>query len=200
MPCFEVNTRTVDILYHIAESSEARCRDTTLLIEDIKQKTSEYEAEGEGKSELHYKGLLHRLVSHLSSKAPECIHNISAKLPFPPHHTGAHLRDVLLQGVGLSHTSLSKPTSDYLSALVDTAMVLGIRDTSLSRYLLVSLLCSIFCVTFVLLIASMMNICCPASCQQSTAIQMNTWKQRSPAGDLRGTSGPSGSDSVLLWC
>lgn len=49
VPCFEVNTRTVDILYHIAESSEARCRDTTLLIEDLKQKTSEYEAEGEGK-------------------------------------------------------------------------------------------------------------------------------------------------------
>ncbi|XP_075887788.1 HAUS augmin-like complex subunit 1 [Nelusetta ayraudi] len=93
VPCFEVNTRTVDILYHIAESSEARCRDTTLLIEDIKQKTSEYEAEG------------------------------------------AHLRDVLLQGVGLSHTSLSKPTSDYLSALVDTAMVLGIRDTSLSSFM-----------------------------------------------------------------
>lgn len=48
VPHFEVNTRTVDILYHIAESSEARCRDTTLLIEDLKQKTSEYEAEGEG--------------------------------------------------------------------------------------------------------------------------------------------------------
>lgn len=49
-------------------------------------------------------------------------------------HPGAHLRDVLLQGVGLSHTSLSKSTSDYLSALVDNAVVLGIRDTSLGRY------------------------------------------------------------------
>lgn len=47
VPRFEVNARTVDILYHIAESSEARCRDTTFLIEDLKQKTSEYEAEGE---------------------------------------------------------------------------------------------------------------------------------------------------------
>lgn len=52
-------------------------------------------------------------------------------------HPGAHLRDVLLQGVGLSHTSLSKSTSDYLSALVDNAVVLGIRDTSLGRYPLV---------------------------------------------------------------
>lgn len=60
------------------------------------------------------------------------------------YHSGAHLRDVLLHGVGLSHTSLSKPTSDYLSALVDTAMVLGIRDTSLSRCLLVTLLCPFF--------------------------------------------------------
>lgn len=48
-------------------------------------------------------------------------------------HEGAHLRDVLLQGAGLSSTGLSKPASDYLSALVDTAMVLGVRDTSLSR-------------------------------------------------------------------
>lgn len=46
---------------------------------------------------------------------------------------GAHLQDVLLQGVGLSHASLSKPAADYLSALVDNAMVLGVRDTSLGR-------------------------------------------------------------------
>lgn len=152
---------------------------------------------------LKVRGSLRYIIKGSSSSLLRHLNVFTVSLqnfPFPPHHTGAHLRDVLLQGVGLSHTSLSKPTSDYLSALVDTAMVLGIRDTSLSRYLLVSLLCSIFCVTFVLLIASLMNIRCPASCQQSTAIQMNTWKQRSPAGDLRGTSGPSGSDSVLLWC
>ncbi len=47
---------------------------------------------------------------------------------------GAHLRDVLLQGVGLSCASLSKPAADYVSALVDTAVVLGVRDTSLGRY------------------------------------------------------------------
>lgn len=48
-------------------------------------------------------------------------------------HEGAHLRDVLLQGVDLSYTGLPKPASDYISALVDTAMVLGVRDTSLGR-------------------------------------------------------------------
>ncbi|KAG8007981.1 Protein eva-1-like protein C, partial [Nibea albiflora] len=92
VPHFEVNTRTVDILYQLAQSSEARCSDTALHVEDLKQKASEYQAEG------------------------------------------AHLQEVLLQGVGLSCASLSKPASDYLSALVDTAMVLGVRDTSLGRY------------------------------------------------------------------
>lgn len=47
VPQFEVNTRTVDILYQLAQSSEARCSDTALLIEDLKQKASEYQAEGE---------------------------------------------------------------------------------------------------------------------------------------------------------
>ncbi|KAG7217023.1 hypothetical protein INR49_027562 [Caranx melampygus] len=93
VPHFEVNTRTVDVLYQLAESSEARCSDTALLIEDLKQKTSEYQADG------------------------------------------AHLQDVLLQGAGLSHASLSKPAADYLSALVDNAMVLGVRDTSLGSFM-----------------------------------------------------------------
>ncbi|XP_033955114.1 HAUS augmin-like complex subunit 1 isoform X1 [Pseudochaenichthys georgianus] len=93
VPHFEVNTRTVDILFQLAQSSEARCRDTALLSEDLKQKASEYQAEG------------------------------------------AHIRDVLLQGVGLSCSSVSKPASDYLSALVDNAMVLGVRDTSLGSFM-----------------------------------------------------------------
>ncbi|XP_060910955.1 HAUS augmin-like complex subunit 1 [Labrus mixtus] len=93
VPHFEVNTRTVDILYQLAQSSEARCSDTALLIEDLKQKTAEYQADD------------------------------------------AHVRDVLLQGVGLSCGSLSKSTSDYVSALVDTAMVLGVRDTSLGSFM-----------------------------------------------------------------
>ncbi|XP_071758933.2 HAUS augmin-like complex subunit 1 [Centroberyx gerrardi] len=93
VPQFEVNTRTVDILYQLAESSEVRCSDTALLIDDLKQKAAEYQADG------------------------------------------AHLQDVILQGVGLSCASLSKPAADYLSALVDNAMVLGVRDTSLGSFI-----------------------------------------------------------------
>lgn len=47
VPQFEVNTRVMDILYQLTETSEARCSDTALLIEDLKQKTSEYQTEGE---------------------------------------------------------------------------------------------------------------------------------------------------------
>uniref|UniRef100_A0A3Q0RMV6 HAUS augmin-like complex, subunit 1 n=1 Tax=Amphilophus citrinellus TaxID=61819 RepID=A0A3Q0RMV6_AMPCI len=93
VPQFEVNTRTVDILHWLAQSSEARCSDTALLIEDLTQKAAEYQAEG------------------------------------------AHLQDVLLQSVGLSFASLSKPAADYLSALVENAMVLGVRDTSLGSFM-----------------------------------------------------------------
>ncbi|XP_038826342.1 HAUS augmin-like complex subunit 1 [Salvelinus namaycush] len=92
IPEYEVNTRTVDILYQLAEASEVRCNETSLLIEDQKQKTSEYQADG------------------------------------------VHLQNVVLQGVGLSSGSLSKPASDYLSALVANAKVLGVRDTSLSSF------------------------------------------------------------------
>lgn len=46
VPHFEVNTRTVELLYQLAQSSEARCSDTALLIEDLKQKASEYESDG----------------------------------------------------------------------------------------------------------------------------------------------------------
>ncbi|XP_012714167.2 HAUS augmin-like complex subunit 1 [Fundulus heteroclitus] len=93
VPQFEVNTRTVDVLYQLARSSEARCSDAALLIEDYKQKASEYQADA------------------------------------------AHLQDVLLHSVGLSEASLSKQAADYVSALVDNAMVLGVRDTSLSSFM-----------------------------------------------------------------
>ncbi|XP_037543903.1 HAUS augmin-like complex subunit 1 [Nematolebias whitei] len=93
VPQFEVNTRTIDILYQLAQSSEARCSDTAHLIEDLKQKTSEHQADA------------------------------------------AHLQEVLLQGVGLSSASLSKLAADYVSALVDNAMVLGVRDTSLGSFM-----------------------------------------------------------------
>ncbi|XP_028322968.1 HAUS augmin-like complex subunit 1 isoform X1 [Gouania willdenowi] len=89
LPQFEVNTRTVDVLHQLAQGSEARCRETTLMVEELQQKAAEYQAEG------------------------------------------SHLQDVLLHGVGLSCASLSKAATDYLSALVDTGMVLGVRDSSL---------------------------------------------------------------------
>ncbi|KAM6984830.1 HAUS augmin-like complex subunit 1 [Aplochiton taeniatus] len=89
---YEVNTRTVEILYQLAEASATRCNETALIIDDLKQKTSEYQADG------------------------------------------AHLQDVTLQGVGLSSGSLSKPASDYMSALVSIAMPLGVRDTCLGSF------------------------------------------------------------------
>ena len=51
VPQFEVNTRTVEILYQLAVASEVRCKDTSLLIEDFKQKASEYHADS--KSQAH---------------------------------------------------------------------------------------------------------------------------------------------------
>uniref|UniRef100_A0A8C1PEI2 HAUS augmin-like complex, subunit 1 n=1 Tax=Cyprinus carpio TaxID=7962 RepID=A0A8C1PEI2_CYPCA len=46
VPEFEVNTRTVEILYELAASSETRCREAELLIKDHEQKTEEYGSDG----------------------------------------------------------------------------------------------------------------------------------------------------------
>lgn len=91
-PEYEVNTRTVDILYQLADNSEARCNEVSLVIEDHKQKATEYQSDG------------------------------------------CHLQEVLLQGIGLSSGSLAKPASEYLNALEACAMVLKVRDTSLSSF------------------------------------------------------------------
>ena len=40
---------------------------------------------------------------------------------------------------------------------------------------------------------------CLALCQQWTTSPTNCWKKRSQTGDLRGNSGPSERDLVLLW-
>ena len=45
VPQFEVTTRTVEVLHQLAVASEARCKDTRLLIDDFKQKGSEYHAD-----------------------------------------------------------------------------------------------------------------------------------------------------------
>ncbi|KAG7476988.1 hypothetical protein MATL_G00088650 [Megalops atlanticus] len=91
-PEYEVNTRTVEILYQLAENSEVRCNEVSLLIEDHKQKATEYQSDG------------------------------------------CHLQEVLLQGVGLSSGSLSKPASDYMAELEAMAMVLKVMDTSLTSF------------------------------------------------------------------
>lgn len=45
IPEYEVNTKTIDILYQLAEYSDARCNQVSLVIEDHKQKTVEYQAD-----------------------------------------------------------------------------------------------------------------------------------------------------------
>lgn len=92
IPHYEVNTRTMEILYQLAECSEARCRDVVLLTEDLKQKAAEYGTEG------------------------------------------SYLQELLLEGVGLSSSSLSKTASSYLNALEGSAMALNTKDTSLASY------------------------------------------------------------------
>ncbi|NXP16891.1 HAUS1 protein, partial [Scytalopus superciliaris] len=45
IPTYEVNERTVDILYDLMERSEARDRDVSLLIEDMEDQKTAYKAE-----------------------------------------------------------------------------------------------------------------------------------------------------------
>ncbi|NXL37742.1 HAUS1 protein, partial [Glaucidium brasilianum] len=92
IPEYEVNTQTVDILYELAEYSEARDRDVSLLIEDMKQKATEYEAEAK------------------------------------------YFQDVLLETLDISPTSLSKEGTDNLNILVDSAVTLETKDTSLASF------------------------------------------------------------------
>ncbi|PKU30112.1 haus augmin-like complex subunit 1 [Limosa lapponica baueri] len=47
IPDFQVNERTVDFLYNLAECSEARESDAALQIENMKQEAAEYEAKEE---------------------------------------------------------------------------------------------------------------------------------------------------------
>uniref|UniRef100_A0A8C6ZYQ1 HAUS augmin like complex subunit 1 n=1 Tax=Neovison vison TaxID=452646 RepID=A0A8C6ZYQ1_NEOVI len=45
IPQYEVNARTTEILHHLSERNRVRDRDVSLVIEDLKQKASEYESE-----------------------------------------------------------------------------------------------------------------------------------------------------------
>uniref|UniRef100_A0A671EXI5 HAUS augmin like complex subunit 1 n=1 Tax=Rhinolophus ferrumequinum TaxID=59479 RepID=A0A671EXI5_RHIFE len=46
IPKYEVNPRTTEILHHLSERNRVRDRDVHLVVEDLKQKASEYESEG----------------------------------------------------------------------------------------------------------------------------------------------------------
>ncbi|NXO57447.1 HAUS1 protein, partial [Aramus guarauna] len=92
VPQYEVNARTVDILHDIAECSEARDRDVSLLIEYMKQREAEYEAEEN------------------------------------------YLAGLLTESLDLSVTSLSEEGIRYFNILVDTAMALETKDTSLAGF------------------------------------------------------------------
>ncbi|NXE80343.1 HAUS1 protein, partial [Cochlearius cochlearius] len=92
VPPYEVNARTVDNLYELLEANEARERDVSLLIEDMKQKAAEYEAEAN------------------------------------------YLQDLLTESLHLSPACLSSEGTSYLKALVNSAMALDTKDTSLASF------------------------------------------------------------------
>ncbi|KFP23297.1 HAUS augmin-like complex subunit 1, partial [Egretta garzetta] len=92
IPQYEVNARTVDILYKLLECNEARDRDVSLLIEDMKEKTAEYKAEAN------------------------------------------YLQGLLIETLHLSPANLSREGASYLKALVNSAMALNTKDTSLASF------------------------------------------------------------------
>uniref|UniRef100_A0A9L0R4F1 HAUS augmin like complex subunit 1 n=1 Tax=Equus caballus TaxID=9796 RepID=A0A9L0R4F1_HORSE len=93
IPQYEVNPRTTEILHHLAERNRVRDRDVYLVIEDLKQKASEYESEAK------------------------------------------HLQDLLMESVNFSPANLSGTGSRYLNALVDSAVALETKDTSLASFI-----------------------------------------------------------------
>ncbi|XP_004422553.1 PREDICTED: HAUS augmin-like complex subunit 1 isoform X2 [Ceratotherium simum simum] len=92
IPQYEVNPRTTEILHHLAERNRVRDSDVYLVIEDLKQKASEYESEAK------------------------------------------HLQDLLMESVNFSPANLSNTGSRYLNALVDSAVALETKDTSLASF------------------------------------------------------------------
>lgn len=93
IPQYEVNPRTTEILHHLSERNRVRDRDVQLVIQDLKQKASEYESEAK------------------------------------------HLQDLLMESVNFSPASLSTTASRYLNALVDSALTLETKDTSLASFI-----------------------------------------------------------------
>ncbi|KAM6037448.1 HAUS augmin-like complex subunit 1 [Chlamydotis macqueenii] len=91
IPQYKVNARIANILYELVECNESRDRDVSLLIEDMKQKATQYEAEANS------------------------------------------LQGLLTESLDLSLSSLSSEGTSYLNVLVNSAMTLETKDTSLAR-------------------------------------------------------------------
>nr|XP_035126824.1 HAUS augmin-like complex subunit 1 isoform X1 [Callithrix jacchus] len=109
IPQYEVNPRTTEILYHLSERNRLRDRDVYLVIEDLKQKASEYESEG---------------------RVSRCRPGWSAVVP-----SSKYLQDLLMESVNFSPANLSSTSSRYLNALVDSAVALETKDTSLASFI-----------------------------------------------------------------
>ncbi|NXF11053.1 HAUS1 protein, partial [Smithornis capensis] len=92
IPQYEVNEKTVDILYDLMECSEARDRDVSLLVEELKHQTTEYKKQTK------------------------------------------ELEDSLRKSLGLSLSSLCNEATGSLSNLVESAMILETKDTSLISF------------------------------------------------------------------
>ncbi|NXW62901.1 HAUS1 protein, partial [Eurystomus gularis] len=91
IPEFEVNSETINVLYDLAEYSEFSDKDTSLLIEDMKERAAKYEAE----------------ATYLQG---------------------------LLTGLGLPPGSLSSEGTSYLDVIVNSAIALETKDTSLVSF------------------------------------------------------------------
>ncbi|XP_030893317.1 HAUS augmin-like complex subunit 1 isoform X1 [Leptonychotes weddellii] len=112
IPQYEVNARTTEILHHLSERNRVRDRDVYLVIEDLKQKASEYESEA--------------MLWDISCKL---IQSNSGTLK------AKHLQSLLMESVNFSPANLSSTGSRYLNALVDSAMALETKDTSLASFI-----------------------------------------------------------------
>ncbi|NXW67670.1 HAUS1 protein, partial [Hirundo rustica] len=92
VPEYEMNERTVDILHEVMECNEERDKDVMLVIEDMKDQATKYEAETK------------------------------------------YWQEILGESLGLSVDSLSQEAATDLTDLVESAMELGVEDTSLASF------------------------------------------------------------------
>lgn len=91
---YEVNTRTTEILSHLAECNEMRDHDVALVIDDLRLKTKETAA------------------------------------------AANFLKEFLLESIGPSFTNLSRSGDSYVNELIESALLLEVKDTSLTSFML----------------------------------------------------------------